>query len=145
MDQIPQAPAKLDLKHAGVHRPELDEKDERTAGNPRGLWPSIYVNSLRRESAGALLFLQEGQEHAEPVSIARRDCRGDQDTLGTVRHWITMGKLASVRPGRRRLVRRTDLDAFLAASAMPNRFAITATAEAPNGLYVTAAVSAALR
>jgi hypothetical protein len=27
----------------------------------------------------------------------------------------------------------------------PNRFAITATAEAPNGLYVTAAVSAALR
>jgi excisionase family DNA binding protein len=34
-------------------------------------------------------------------------------TLSTVRHWIATGKLASVRPGRRRLVRRADLDAFL--------------------------------
>jgi excisionase family DNA binding protein len=35
--------------------------------------------------------------------------------LSTVRHWIAKGKLASVRPGRRRLVRRIDLDAFLAS------------------------------
>jgi excisionase family DNA binding protein len=37
--------------------------------------------------------------------------------LSTVRHWIATGKLPSVRPGRRRLVRRADLDAFLAAPA----------------------------
>lgn len=34
--------------------------------------------------------------------------------LSTVRHWIAQGKLPSVRPGRRRLVKRTDLDAFMA-------------------------------
>jgi excisionase family DNA binding protein len=34
-------------------------------------------------------------------------------SLSTVRFWIGAGKLPSVRPGRRRLVRRSDLDAFL--------------------------------
>lgn len=37
--------------------------------------------------------------------------------LSTVRHWIATGKLPSVRPGRRRLVRRVDLDAFLTPPA----------------------------
>lgn len=37
--------------------------------------------------------------------------------LGTVRHWIATGRLASVRPGRRRLVLRSDLEAFLAMTA----------------------------
>ncbi len=37
-------------------------------------------------------------------------------TLSTVRHWIAVGKLPSVRPGRRRLVRRADLERFLDAS-----------------------------
>lgn len=34
--------------------------------------------------------------------------------LETVRFWIKQGKLRSIRPGRRRLVRRQDLEAFLA-------------------------------
>ena len=34
--------------------------------------------------------------------------------LSSVRYWISSGRLPSVRPGRRRLVRRIDLDAFLA-------------------------------
>jgi excisionase family DNA binding protein len=34
-------------------------------------------------------------------------------SVSTVRHWLRTGKLASVRPGRRRLVRRADLEAFL--------------------------------
>jgi excisionase family DNA binding protein len=38
-------------------------------------------------------------------------------TLSTVRHWIAVGKLPSVRPGRRRLVRRIDLERFLEASS----------------------------
>jgi excisionase family DNA binding protein len=37
--------------------------------------------------------------------------------LSTVRHWIATGKLPSVRPGRRRLVKRADLEAFLAPRA----------------------------
>ena len=36
--------------------------------------------------------------------------------VGTVRHWIKARKLASVRPGRRLLVLREDLDAFLQSS-----------------------------
>ncbi|HKO49979.1 MAG TPA: helix-turn-helix domain-containing protein [Polyangiaceae bacterium] len=31
----------------------------------------------------------------------------------TVRYWIKQGRLASVRPGQRRMVRREDLEAFL--------------------------------
>ena len=37
-------------------------------------------------------------------------------SVSTVRHWILTGRLASTRPGRRRLVRRVDLAAFLGAS-----------------------------
>jgi excisionase family DNA binding protein len=40
-------------------------------------------------------------------------------SLSTVRHWVTVGKLATVRPGRRRMVRREDLDAFLASDVAP--------------------------
>jgi excisionase family DNA binding protein len=36
--------------------------------------------------------------------------------LSTVRYWVMIGKLPSIRPGRRRLVRRSDLERFLAAS-----------------------------
>jgi excisionase family DNA binding protein len=39
----------------------------------------------------------------------------------SVRHWLSTGKLASVRPGRRRLVRRDDLDRFLQATSGPRR------------------------
>lgn len=33
--------------------------------------------------------------------------------LSSVRFWVATGKLRSLRPGRRRLVRRLDLDLFL--------------------------------
>ncbi len=36
--------------------------------------------------------------------------------VSTVRHWIAIGRLPSVRPGRRRMVRRDDLEAFFAAT-----------------------------
>jgi excisionase family DNA binding protein len=36
--------------------------------------------------------------------------------VSTIRHWIAIGKFASVRPGRRRLVRRDDFEAFLASA-----------------------------
>jgi excisionase family DNA binding protein len=52
------------------------------------------------------LFLTECAAHARvPVS--------------TVRHWIAIGRLPSVRPGRRRMVRREDLEAFLACATAP--------------------------
>lgn len=34
-------------------------------------------------------------------------------SIETVRYWIKQGKLPSIRPGRRRLVRRADLETFL--------------------------------
>jgi excisionase family DNA binding protein len=36
-------------------------------------------------------------------------------TLNTVRYWVATGKLASVKPGRRRMVLRSDLEAFVAS------------------------------
>jgi excisionase family DNA binding protein len=35
----------------------------------------------------------------------------------SVRHWLRTGKLRSVRPGRRRLVERSEFERFLAATA----------------------------
>jgi excisionase family DNA binding protein len=37
-------------------------------------------------------------------------------SVSTVRHWIKAGRLPSLRPGRRRMVRRTDFERFLGAS-----------------------------
>lgn len=34
-------------------------------------------------------------------------------SVSTVRHWVLTGKLPSIRPGRRRLVRRADVVALL--------------------------------
>lgn len=36
-------------------------------------------------------------------------------SLSSVRHWLRTGKLQSVRPGRRRLIRRTDFEQFIAS------------------------------
>lgn len=38
-------------------------------------------------------------------------------SLDTVRHWIQSGSLPSVRPGRRRMVPRDELERFLARGA----------------------------
>ena len=40
-----------------------------------------------------------------------RECRA---SVASVRYWIASGRLRSVRPGRRRLVSREDLDRFIA-------------------------------
>lgn len=39
-------------------------------------------------------------------------------SIDTARYWVRTGKLASVRPGRRRLVRRDVLEAFLERGSM---------------------------
>lgn len=36
-------------------------------------------------------------------------------SVETVRFWIRRGRLASIRPGRRRMVHRATLEAFLSA------------------------------
>jgi excisionase family DNA binding protein len=45
--------------------------------------------------------------HVEEIA---RVCRAPKSS---VRHWISTGKLPSIKPGERRLVRRQDLDRFL--------------------------------
>jgi excisionase family DNA binding protein len=34
-------------------------------------------------------------------------------SMSTVRHWVATGRLKSIKPGRRRLVLRADLERFL--------------------------------
>jgi excisionase family DNA binding protein len=52
------------------------------------------------DRSNELLFLDEVARHVR-VSIE------------SVRHWIKTGRLASIRPGKRRMVRRGDLEVFL--------------------------------
>lgn len=42
-------------------------------------------------------------------------------STSTVRHWILVGKLPSVRPGRRRLVCRKDVLAFVDGALTAHR------------------------
>lgn len=54
-------------------------------------------------------------------------------SVDTVRFWIRAGKLASVRPGRRRMVRYTVLEAFLQRDPRPSAArAAKAGASAPD-------------
>ena len=48
-------------------------------------------------------------------------------SVDTVRRWIRSGQLPSVKPGRRRLVRRGDLERFLARDTLVERRAIAGT------------------
>ncbi len=43
------------------------------------------------------------------------ECRAPR---ASVRHWIATGKLASVKVGRRRLVRRQDFERFLRSAGL---------------------------
>jgi len=38
-------------------------------------------------------------------------------SVSSVRHWIKTGRLASIRPGRRRLVLRTEFERFFLAQS----------------------------
>jgi len=42
-------------------------------------------------------------------------------SVGSVRAWIRTGRLPSVKPGRRRLVRRSDLERFLERDVLAER------------------------
>ncbi|MEO7032384.1 MAG: helix-turn-helix domain-containing protein [Polyangiaceae bacterium] len=42
-------------------------------------------------------------------------------SVETMRFWIRTGKLASVRPGRRRMIRRDVLEAFLLRDSLAER------------------------
>jgi excisionase family DNA binding protein len=56
-----------------------------------------------------------------PFLLLEEVAEETRTALSTVRHWIATGKLPSTRPGRRRLVRRADLERFLAHSAAAPR------------------------
>jgi len=55
---------------------------------------------LRVTNPGDWLLLEEA------AAVARVSAE-------TIRYWIKRGRLASVRPGRRRMIRRGELEAFL--------------------------------
>ncbi len=57
-------------------------------------------------------------EHSQML-LLEEVAREARVSVSTVRFWIAVRKLPSVRPGRRRLVKRADLDVFL-APAGPN-------------------------
>lgn len=99
-------------------------------GSPRdGRFPTLFGSVARGRYRALLSDLQASQwvsrwqkaresmsetptpKHAlltleEAASIARAP-------IGSIRHWCATGRLASIRPGRRRLVKRADLATLL--------------------------------
>ncbi len=55
------------------------------------------------------------------LMILEEVAREARTSVHSVRHWIRSGKLASIRPGRRRLVRRADLERLLAPRPGPGK------------------------
>ena len=60
------------------------------------------------------------EDRTDPPNVRRYEWLTVQEVAqlartapSSVRHWITTGRLRSSRPGRRRLVRSDDLEAFL--------------------------------
>lgn len=49
-------------------------------------------------------------------------------SIDSVRGWLRSGRLRSVKPGRRRLVRREELERFLALDGLSERRAVDADA-----------------
>jgi len=49
-------------------------------------------------------------------------------SIDSVRGWLRSGRLRSVKPGRRRLVRREELERFLARDGLSERRAVDADA-----------------
>jgi excisionase family DNA binding protein len=49
-------------------------------------------------------------------------------SVSTLRHWLYTGRLRSVRPGRRRLIRRSDLESFLSRDLYAERKALISKA-----------------
>lgn len=69
----------------------------------------LYAFDLRTASVDALGMTTKHRECLLLSEVADH-CRV---TVGTVRHWINLRRLQSFRLGRRRLVRRVDLDEFI--------------------------------
>ena len=60
--------------------------------------------------------------------------------LSSVRRWVATGRLPSLRPGRRRLVRAEDLAAMLRASERPARVERTSEHSSPPAATVAALI-----
>jgi excisionase family DNA binding protein len=60
--------------------------------------------------------MTEGRREFLLLDEVARECRA---SVASVRYWIASGRLRSVRPGRRRLVSRDDLERFIATGGRP--------------------------
>jgi excisionase family DNA binding protein len=60
--------------------------------------------------------MTEGRREFLLLDEVARECRAP---VASVRYWIASGRLRSVRPGRRRLVSREDLERFIATGGRP--------------------------
>jgi excisionase family DNA binding protein len=52
-------------------------------------------------------------------------------SVDSVRSWVRSGRLRSVKPGRRRLIRRDELERFLARDGLTERRGANAAGESP--------------
>jgi len=62
--------------------------------------------------------MQNKAKHFMFISEVAQECRAP---VGSVREWLRKGRLRSFRLGRRRMVRREDLERFLASAIAGDR------------------------
>jgi excisionase family DNA binding protein len=76
----------------------------------------VYRAAIEFDKAEPVRFFRGagGETNVGDLLILEEVAELTRANIETVRFWIKEGKLRSLRPGRRRLVRRLDLESFLA-------------------------------
>lgn len=91
--------------------PAREPKPARRRGAPKGpsetFAPEEYSTQLGRTEHQYLLVTEIAELARAPVH--------------SVRAWLRSGRLPSVKPGRRRLLRRVDFDAFMGGDRLVKR------------------------
>jgi excisionase family DNA binding protein len=64
-----------------------------------------------------------GMAEQQRFMLVHEVAREARVSLSTVRHWLRSGRLRSVRPGRRRMIARSDFERFVAS--LPSQAART--------------------
>ncbi len=82
----------------------------------RGPARNRKTHGLTAEGLVANQWRMRPNSDAREYLLVEEVAEHGRTSVATVRKWLSTGKLKSSRPGRRRLVRRADLEAFLMSS-----------------------------
>lgn len=80
--------------------------------------PALTVTARTKEARDPAAS-DASETPGDPLLLIPEAAAYARASVPTVRDWIASGRLQAYRPGRRVLIRRSDLDAFIARGAKP--------------------------